>query len=468
MNELRKLVERQQQQMDVLLKKLEALEQARQQDATAAQRAQATAEQANQAAAGAQSMAQQAQQAAGHAEFSAAEGKTAAIVESERVEKKSGLLAGWNGQHFFVRSPDGNFEVEPIGYLQLDYRGYSGDSTPTDTFALRRGRFGFQGKLFQYYQFTVLADFADRNSTLLREGSLNVNYVPWLQAKFGQFKEPFSQEELLSATNIDFVERSLVLNYIPAYSPGVMVHGSVAKGTFEYQLGVFNGKSFLNLADTSTPEGVARVRVYPWKTGKRGALKGLAFGGAFSDGRTALAKSFTGLIPTRTFTFFPSVDVRGEVLRANAEFTWTAGPAALRAEYVQTNQAREGLGPGGSNLPGVVSKAYYISGTYLLTGEKRPENGQPAPKREFLSGDKRPPGRGAWELKFRYSDATMDDTIRRGHTDQFSTGFNWYPNAYVRYLFDFNVERLRDPVAAPVALDPQTFFSILTRIQFKF
>lgn len=464
--DLKQTVARQQQALDRLLQKLDALEAARAEQAEATRAAEAKAAAAHQLAAESSSQAQAAQKSAEHAEFSAAEGKTAAILESERVEKKAGLLAGWNGQHLFVRAADGNFELEPYGYLQLDRRDYAGDRTPAGTFTIRRGRFGMQGKLWKYWQFNLLAEFVDRNSTLLREGSLNVNYVPWLQLKFGQFKEPFSQEELLSATNIDFAERSLVVNFVPAYSPGLQVHGTVAKGIFEYQLGVFNGKGFLNLNDNSTPEGVARVRVYPWKTGQRAWLKGLGFGGALADGRPGAAKSFTALIPTRSFTFFPAHDVRGEVLRANGELTWTVGPAALRGEYVQTNQAREGVGPGGTDLPSVIGRAFYVSGTYLLTGERRPENGQPQPASEFLTPGHR--GIGAWELKFRYSDATMEDSVARGHADQFSTGFNWYPNAFVRYLFDVNVERLREPVTSPVALAPQNFFSIISRVQFKF
>jgi len=464
-SELRATVEQQQRTLERLLQKLDALEQARALQAEATRAAQSQAAAAQQLAQESSSKAEAAQQAAGHAEFSAAEGKTAAILAREHAEKNSGLTAGHNGR-FYVRSAGGDFELVPYGYLQLDFRSYAGEQTPANTFLLRRGRFGLQGKLWKVWQYSLLADFVDRNSSLLREGSLNLNHVPWLQLKFGQFKEPFSQEELLTATNIDFAERSPVVNLVPAYSPGVMVHGSVANGILEYQLGAFNGKGFLNLNDTSTPEAVARVRFYPWKAGKRDWLKGLGFGGAIADGRSGLARSFSGLVPTRTFTFFPARDVRGEVLRANGEFTWTVGPAALRGEYVQTNQARDGLGPGGSNLPSVIARAFYVSGTYLLTGEKRPENGAPTPHSEFLSPKSR--GIGAWELKFRYAGAQMDDSDAHGRTDQFNTGFNWYPNSYVRYLFDFNIERLRDPVTSPVALQPQTFFSIVSRVQFKF
>ena len=28
------------------------------------------------------------------------------------------LTAGWNGEHFFIRSPDGQFSISPYGYVE--------------------------------------------------------------------------------------------------------------------------------------------------------------------------------------------------------------------------------------------------------------------------------------------------------------------------------------------------------------
>ncbi len=403
----------------------------------------------------------------GHPKFSAAEGKTTERLRLEGPAEQAvvaSLQGGWNGEHFFLNSSDGSFGLEPFGYLQLDYRGYSGDATPTDTFAIRRGRFGFQGSLGKLYQFTLLADFADKNGTLVREFSFNANYRPELQFKFGQFKEPFSQEELVSAPYIDFVERSLVVNLVPAYSPGFQVHGQFRRGAIQYQLGAFNGKGFLKDNDTSTPEGVLRLRFSPWRDASKAWLKGLALGGAVAQGRTQNGTSFSGLLPTRTFAFFKAEPINGKALRANGELTWIKGPVALRAEYDQTNQERAGLGPSKTNLPGVLAKGYYVTATYLLTGENRPDNGQPVPRHAFRSGG----GIGAWELKFRYSNLQMEDGTFRNRADQFSTGVNWYPTALVRYMLDFNVERLKNPISSPVALAPQSFLSVLQRVQFRF
>lgn len=375
--------------------------------------------------------------------------------------------AGWDGEHFFIRSSDGRLVLQPIGYLQFDQRSYSGNGAPPATFLLRRGRFGFDGEWGGHYEFTLLADFADRNSALAREFSLNINYRPELQFRFGQFKAPFSQEDsLVSDIYTDFVERSLANNLAPGYTPGFEIHGELLGKAIRYQVGEFNAKGYLNPNTTSTPESIARLRFYPWQNTSNKWLKGFAIGGAVADGRTHNGTSVSGVMPTGTFTFFQAQPVNGKELRTNSEMTWIKGPFALRMEYDQTNQARLGLGPSNGDLPGVVAKGYSADATFLLTGEDRPENGQPTPHSEFLGKDRK--GRGAWELKFRYSNLQMESGASRNRADQFSTGVNWYLNSYMRYMFDFNVERIKNPVSSPVPLAPQSFLSILQRIQFRF
>jgi len=473
---LRSEVAAQRQATEELRAMVQRLSESNRQAAAAAESAEVKAGQAGVAAKEAQDASSRAENAAGHAKRMAECGQSdlvevrkAVQANTETLRKNvpaNALEAGWNGEHFFLKKSDGSFDLEPIGYLQLDQRSYSGTATPPSTFAIRRGRFGFQGNLGQHYQFTLLADFADTASTLPREFSLNVNYLPQLQLKFGQFKEPFSQEELLGAPYIDFVERSLVRNLVPAYSLGFQVHGQFLRGAVQYQLGAFNGRGFLKLNDTSTPESVLRLRFSPWRNTSNQWLKGLGFGGAVTDGRSRKGNSFTGAMQDATFTFFKAEPVNGPVLRANGELSWIKGPAALRAEYDQTHQKRVGLGPSNTNLPGVVAKGYYVSATYLLTGEKRPENGQPVPRHSFLA--KESSGLGAWELKFLYSNLQMEDGTLRSRADQFSTGLNWYPSAFVRYMIDFSVERSKNPISSPVSLAPQSFVSVLHRVQFRF
>jgi phosphate-selective porin len=398
-----------------------------------------------------------------------------------------GLLAGFNGEHFFLKSSDGSFNIQPYGYVQTDYRAYHGDGHPPDTFTLRRGRFGFQAALGKHYDAYLLADFADTNSTLLRDFYINVNYNPAFQVTFGQFKEPFGAEELTGITNIDTVERSLTSLLYPSptsfRSPGAMLHGDIRGGVVQYWVGAFNGKGTLGANTTNEPEVVGRIKFYPWKKSSNESLKGFTIAGSIAHGRSkALSNelSFNAVLPDGAFTFFPRFAINGPVERYEGDVTWVKGPWAIRGEYVQLDQFRRGLssfavGVGQTELPGIVAKAFYGGATYLLTGEKRPENGAIKPNHPFFTPEGGH-GIGAWELKFRYAkiQAKTPDTLfstgvlpgANAHTDQFTTGVNWYPSYFVRYSLDFNVDRAKNPTTANVL--PQNFFVVLQRLQFRF
>ena len=318
-----------------------------------------------------------------------------ALLEQQPAAKKEPPpIAGWNGEHFFIRSSDGQFQIQPYGYFQTDYRGYNGDGAPPNTFLIRRARFGFQGNYGKYYDFALLIDGAAGNGISLRDLYVNIKPKPQLQFQAGQYKEPFAQEALTAVTNIDFVERSLASLLYPsastAYrSPGLTIHGDLSGGVMQYWIGAFNGKGILQPDTTNEPEIIGRLRFYPWRKKKGNLFQGLALGGSIGRGRTrglSNELSFNATMPSNVYTFFPQFHVNGTVERYNGEITWTHGPWAVRAEYDQLLQKRVGVGSeevgglGFTNLPGVVAKAGYGQATYLITGETRPENGTPKVK----------------------------------------------------------------------------------------
>lgn len=383
-------------------------------------------------------------------------------------ETKAPLLAGWDDNHAFLKSADGSFQTFLTGYAQLDFRGYQSGNHPPNTFLVRRARLALEGKIARYYDFKVEGDFADIVGTLLRDAYVRVHRIEELQFTAGQFKEPFSQEELRSDIVQDFVERSLVNNLAPSRSPGVMLSGVLKKGAFEYQLGAFNGRGLLATNLNGTPEGVVRLRFSPWKSSQEFWLKGLAFGGSYGLGRNSTGLSVRGLTESRSFIFFVPDVVNGPASRANGELTWVHGPAAVRLEYDQTNQARNRLGPGGSNLPGVVAKGYMGQFTYLITGEDKPDTGVLSPRHNLFGDSKNSTGIGAWELKFRYSNLRIaDGTAKSNRAESIYFGPNWYLNRFVKYVLDFGIERYGDPARSPRP-GSNNFFVVLSRVQLAF
>jgi phosphate-selective porin OprO/OprP len=391
----------------------------------------------------------------------------ASPAQAKETAKAAPLTAGWDDNHAFLRSADGSFVTYLTGYGQLDFRGYQSGNHPPNTFLVRRARLALEGKIARFYDFKIEGDFADTAGTLLRDFYVRVHRNDAFQVTFGQFKEPFSQEELRGDAYQDFVERSLVNNLSPSRSPGVMISGVLHKGAFEYALGAFNGKGLLANNTSGTPEGVVRLRFAPWKNGKQFWLNGLAFGGAYAQGRSA-ATSVRGQTESRSFTFFTPDATNGSVIRANGELTWLLGPAAVRVEYDQTNQARNGLGPRGTTLPGVVAKGYMGQFTYLLTGEKKPDSAAVAPRHNLFADTKNTKNFGAWELKMRYANLQISDgTSKSNRAETFFFGSNWYLNRFVRYLLDVGIERYSDPARTPRPGN-QRYFVVLSRVQLAF
>jgi phosphate-selective porin OprO/OprP len=396
-------------------------------------------------------------------------GSTKSMTTGSQASQEKPLpVAGWGRDHAFIRSADGAFETQIGGYGQLDFRGYQSGNHPPNSFFLRRARIALEGKLDRYFDFRIEGDFADP-LTPLRDLYINIHRIDEFQLRFGQFRVPFSQEEMRSDNNQDFVERSLVNNLVPSRSPGLGASGVLNKGVFEYQVGAWNGKGLLAANTSGTPETALRLRFNPWKHSENFLAKGFIFGGAFTQGRSGPATlSVRGITESRSSIFFVPDQISGKYIRANGEFTWMLGPAAIRAEYDQTNQNRDNLASNGGNLPGVVAKGYATQFTYLLTGEEKPEVTTVTPKSNLFADSNGKQGLGAWELKVRYANLQISDsTAKSNRAGTLYFGTNWYMNRYVRYMLDLGFERFKDPLRSPQPGD-KTFFVILSRVQVAF
>jgi len=424
----------------------------------------------------------------------------AALVDqpqSSAPKKDTPLTAGWNGEHFFIKSADGQFSISPYGYVNTDYRAYQGDGAPANTFVLRQARFGFQGSYGSHFDFAILADAAATSGSVVRDVYLNIRYKPELQFQAGQFKAPFGQETGIGDTSLDFVERGFQSMLYPsaatAYrSPGATFHGDIDGGVVQYWLGAFNGKGYALLNTTNQPEVIGRFRFYPWRKTTSPWLKEFAFGGSVDFARSrglSGDQSFSATLPDAAYTFFPQFAINGDIQRYNGEFTYIQGPFALRGEFDQLSMDRTNVGSlqagglGFLSLPTIRAKAWDLSTTYLLTGEKRPENGTPRVNRPTFGPDT-PGGQGrgwgAWELAFRFTGiqakepgesflnyytpgyvAAFDD-----HTTEYTIGLNWYPNYWVKYVFNLGIDQLKEP--SVIGQEPQNFYVVTQRLQFRF
>ena len=427
-------------------------------------------------------------------------GTMAAMVDpapAAAPKKETPLTAGWNGEHFFIKSADGQFSISPYGYLDTDYRAYKGDGAPSDTFLIRRARFGFQGNYGSHFDFAILTDANATTGAIVRDAYLNVRVRPEIQFQAGQFKEPFAQETGIGATNLDFVERGLQSLLYPSpntafRSPGAVLHGDISGGMVQWWAGAFNGRGGVANNVTNEPDFVGRLRFYPFRKRKNERIKQFAFGGSVDHSRSRGISndlSFSSTLPDAAYTFFPQLRINGPVQRYEGEFTYLTGPFALRGEYVQMQQQRYAVGSetqgglGFLTIPGVGAKAWNIGATYLLTGEKRPENGTPKVRHPFFGPDTpggKGRGYGAWEVALRFTGIQakapgeiFSNPFTPGlvptynfHTDEITLGLNWYPNYWVKYLVNVGIDQLKDP--SITGQEPQNFIVVLQRLQFRF
>ncbi len=407
------------------------------------------------------------------------------------------LAAGWNGEHFFIRSADGQFSISPYGYVNNDYRAYQGDGAPADTFILRQARFGFQGNYGSHFDFALLTDAASTTGSVVRDVYLNIRVNPEFQFQVGQFKAPFAQETGIGDTNLDFVERGFQSMLYPsaasAYrSPGAAIHGDISGGVMQYWIGAFNGKGYATANTTNQPEVIGRLRFYPWRKTNSSWFKELAFGGSVDYGRSRGLSgdlSFASTLPDGAYSFFPQFPINGPIERYNGEFTYLKSNFALRGEYDQINQFRRNVGSeqagglGFISLPGITGKAWDLSTTYLLTGEKRPENGTPRVKNPLFGPDTpggKGRGLGAWEVGFRFTGIQANEPGANFysyytpeyvptfdyHTFEYTVGINWYPNYWVKYVVNVGIDQLKDP--STIGNVPQNYYVVLQRLQFRF
>jgi Phosphate-selective porin O and P len=412
------------------------------------------------------------------------------------------IVAGWNGEHFFLRSSDGNFTAMPIGYFNAQYNFYKGDGAPPATFTIPRARFGLQGSYGKQLDYQFL--FESASPLTIRDAYLD--FKPWdsFSIMGGQYRVPFSQESLWLETAYEFnslsVSAVLFPNALGAFrAPGIDVHGSLAGGRVLYWAGVFNGQGLIQNGTTNEPEITGKVRFFPWRQSGNAWLRAFALGGSVEHSRSkALANelSFNGVLTDNTYNFFPQQRINGGIQRYNGFFSWLSGPWTVRGEYTQVLEKRTGIGSfvnggvGFNTIPGVVGKGASGIVTYFLTGESTPDNSMPRVKHSLIGpnspGETGGPGWGAWQLKFRYSwvqgkasGATCDlSTIPAcplapgtvptysDHTNQITAGLNWYLNYWVMVRSDLNINQLVNPSVQGIL--PRNYFVFLEGIQFRF
>lgn len=414
-----------------------------------------------------------------------------ASAQGKKDKDRRGFV--WNDRPTIVFGKDINVAV--TGRALVEWRWFDPD-IGEDLFALRAGRLGLKGDLTRHIDWEIEREIGagnlEEDDSRIEFGDWKDVFVRWrtydsARVKAGRFKIPFGLEQNTGVSELDFAYRALGSQKIaPGRDTGVMVSGEL--GRLGYEAGIFDddgdnaewsenqfiqeGQDLENVG----PSFAVRVTGDLFRAiSGSGRLRSANLGFAYTiadvpEGLNSLrGESFWG-----TEDFFERVYVKGRRQRFGAQFDWSPGPTSLRAEWMQSREQRKEQSNRNQDLSDFIGSAWYLSGTWFVTGEDKDNNVNP--RRPLLEG-----GPGAIELAVRYEQLGFESASKQGtsftnpraeyltpNTDSvFTFGVNWITSKWTRVIVNAIHEDFEDAARTP---EPGTtsFWSGLVRLNIVF
>lgn len=367
--------------------------------------------------------------------------------------------------------------------VRLDLRGqFFGVNTVSDgpvrrsgaeAFDVARRRVGIDGEIGGRLAFQAEAELEGDDP--VRDLYADYRAGRALQLRGGRFKLPFGLEENTPNAKLEFIQRTMMSNRLaPGRDDGAMLHGRIGK--LRYETGVFrhdgaNAQPRRAARIFGDRTVVGRVMVEPFRGAKTSASDfqiAAAYAQSELDegypairGRTVAGASF----------FDTDVWVAGQRRRTGLEVRWRPGRFAFIAEGIELKDDRREQALDRSDLPPLVTRGWYISGSWVVAGARRASNVD-NPRRPVFGG-----GWGALQVAARREALTFGSldladpplVVHRamsvpGAQDVATTlGITWYATRWFRFQANAVHERLRGALSDPAP--PGRIWSRLVRLQ---
>jgi phosphate-selective porin OprO and OprP len=375
------------------------------------------------------------------------------IKKEQPSQEELELFRKWTSESLTLRpfwkdglqfeSNDGSVKMKIGGRIHLDTAFFAEDGSIERRFGdfedgvdFRRARVSIEGEFRENMNFKAQYDFAGGDADF-KDVYVGFKKVPYVgNLRVGQFKEPFSLEQLTSSNYITFMERSLADTFAPARNVGLMFHDTYLDQRMTGAIGVFRPTDDFGTGSGDHQYSITgRITGLPWY--EDGGKKLLHVGAAYSyqnyeDPIRYRARPESGQAPrivdTRDFQAN-----HGQLLGLEAALVH--GPFSIQSELIHACINGESAFVGDPNFWGG-----YIQASYFLTGEHRPYSkgsgtfGRVRPLRNFREDG----GWGAWEVAGRVSHIDLNDgNIRGGRLNDFTLGLNWYLNPSVRTMWNY-------------------------------
>jgi phosphate-selective porin OprO/OprP len=258
---------------------------------------------------------------------------------------------------------------------------------------------------------------------------------------FGNFKEPFSLQQLMSNNDTTFVERALPDALVPARNVGLALGGHGERWTAA--AGAFAGNINTGTATEGTA-GTGRVTYAPILTDDRVLHLGISTSYR-SYGRSDAGVKFE--TKPEAYVFQPALLDTGTIENATSltrlglEAAYQIGPVRVQGEYVLAEVDR------GSKAPDAAFQGGYVEASWILNGPGRRYELAPNYGANFavFKGVSVPEsqrvgrgGLGLFELAGRFSMLDLNSgDVQGGVERNWTAGLNWYPETNMRLMANY-------------------------------
>jgi phosphate-selective porin OprO/OprP len=324
--------------------------------------------------------------------------------------------------------------------LYLDAAVYSEDEDVIDLHSgteVRRMRFAIKATLWKDWLAEIDFDFAG-NEVDIKDAFIGYAGVKNMLFKVGQFRSPFSLEELTTSRYISFIERGLPNAFPTGRLLGVGVYRwgrnwQAAFGVFNQAAGDIDEESGEN-AD----EGLAyvgRFTIAPLLKGTNVLHLGGSYAYKTTDAFTEKMR-FRGYDESKIskIRFLNTGKVKDvdHVSMYGLESVLQMGPLHIQGEYMNAAVSRLS----DSDKPDYNLSGGYVFASFFLTGDSMPyyadqgEFGRVKPKRKG----------GAFEILARYSWLDLNDLengIEGGKGNNVTLGLSWYMNPNCKFMLNY-------------------------------
>jgi phosphate-selective porin OprO/OprP len=169
----------------------------------------------------------------------------ALLEPAPKGEAEEKPLAGYD-KGFFLRSADDMFRLEIGARVQarFTYEGIEDESDEVN-FMIRRARITLKGHAFtEDLGYRIQLGFDKGEIPTLKDAIVDYRVVDGvLHVRAGQYKKPFSRQQITSSGKLEMVDRSITDKaYHTGRDIGVTLHNDYEKSpVVEYGVGVYNG-----------------------------------------------------------------------------------------------------------------------------------------------------------------------------------------------------------------------------------